>query len=85
MLPFNELKIDRAFVHKASINPSSYAILKSSADLGRRLGMNIVAEGVENQDDWDCAMSVGCDLIQGYFIARPMPGEQFLEWMQTWK
>lgn len=85
MLPFSELKIDRAFVHGAAKNPSSYAILKSSAELGRCLNMKIVAEGVENQEDWDCAAELGCDLMQGFYIARPMPGDQLSGWMQGWR
>lgn len=85
MLPYSELKIDRAFVHGAAKNPSSYAILKSSAGLGRRLGMKIVAEGVETQEDWDCAVELGCDLIQGFYVARPMPGDQLISWVQNWE
>jgi len=85
MLPFSELKIDQAFVHDAAKKPASYAIVKSSADLGRDLGMKIVAEGVETQEDWDCAAELGCDLLQGYFIARPMPGEQIPGWVRSWK
>ncbi|MBI3523723.1 MAG: EAL domain-containing response regulator [Betaproteobacteria bacterium] len=85
MLPFSELKIDQAFIHGAAKKPASYAIVKSSADLGRDLGMKIVAEGVETQEDWDCAGELGCDLIQGYFIARPMPGDQMPGWVRSWK
>lgn len=85
MLPFGELKIDRAFVHGAAKSPASYAILKSSAELGRRLGMKIVAEGVETQEDWDCAVDLGCDLIQGFYVARPMPGNQISGWKEGWK
>lgn len=85
MLPFSELKIDQVFVHGAAKNPSSYAILKSSAELGRRLDMNIVAEGVETREDWDCAAESGCDLIQGFYVARPMPGDQLSSWMQGWE
>ena len=85
MLPYSELKIDQAFVHGAAKNPSSYAIVKSSASLGRRLGMKIVAEGVENMEDWDCAVELGCDLIQGYYVAHPMPGDQIISWIKNWK
>lgn len=85
MLPYSELKIDRAFVHGAARNQSSHAILKSSAGLGRRLGMKIVAEGVESQEDWDCAVELGCDLIQGFYAARPMPGDQLTSWVQNWE
>lgn len=85
MLPYSELKIDRAFVRGAATTPSSYAILKSSAGLGQRLGMKIVAEGVETQEDWDCALESGCDLIQGFYTARPMPGDQIISWVKNWE
>lgn len=85
MVPFSELKIDRAFVHGAAKNASSHAILKSSVELAKRLGMKIVAEGVENQEDWDCVAEMECDLIQGYFVARPMPGDQLLDWLREWQ
>lgn len=85
MLPFDELKIDQVFVHGASIDPSSYAIFKSSVDLGRHLGMRIVAEGVETQSDWDCAVTLGCDLIQGFHVAKPMPGSELISWVRDWE
>lgn len=85
MVPFSELKIDRAFVHGAAENPSSYAILKSSVDLARRLKMKTVAEGVENQEDWQCVAGLDCDLIQGYFVSRPMLGERVVEWVKSWE
>ena len=84
MLPFAELKIDRAFVHDAANNASVRAILESSAALGKRLGMQIVAEGVETREEWECAATADCDLIQGFFVARPMPGDELIGWMQHW-
>lgn len=83
-VPFHELKIDQAFVHGANTNPSTYAILKSSVELAQRLDMQIVAEGVENQDDWDCAASLGIDLIQGFHVARPLPSEHLVSWIRNW-
>lgn len=85
MLPFHELKIDKAFVHGASSNMLSHSILKSSVELGRNLGMRTVAEGVESQEDWDNAVKAGVDLIQGYFVAAPMQSEQVIGWLQQWK
>lgn len=81
MLPFNELKIDRAFVNGAADDDSSRAILESSAALGKRLNMKIVAEGVETREDWECAAQAGCDLIQGFYVARPMPGAHLIDWV----
>lgn len=85
MLPFFELKIDRAFVHGSMQNSSMRAILESSAALGKRLGMQIVAEGVETLGDWACAEQAGCDLVQGFYVARPMSGDRLIDWAQSWK
>lgn len=84
MLPFSELKIDRAFVNGASNNPSIRAIQESSAALGKQLNMQIVAEGVESQADWDCVADTGCNLVQGFFVARPMPSEELIDWLENW-
>ncbi|MBI5255557.1 MAG: EAL domain-containing response regulator [Burkholderiales bacterium] len=79
--PFTELKIDRSFVHGASQRPNRRAILLSSLDMGRRLGIVTVAEGVETQADWQLLRLLGCDLAQGYLIARPMPAAELPGWV----
>lgn len=79
-IPFTELKIDRSFVHMASDNQASRAILESSIALSKKLGIQSVAEGVEDEADWNLIKSLGCDIAQGYFRARPMPPEDFLRW-----
>jgi EAL domain-containing protein (putative c-di-GMP-specific phosphodiesterase class I)/ActR/RegA family two-component response regulator len=78
--PFTELKIDRSFVFGAASDPAARAILESSAILGKRLEMLIVAEGAETQDDWDLAAGFGCDMVQGYVVAKPMPGDEVVAW-----
>ena len=50
-----------------------------------QLGMKAVAEGVEDRADWDCLRAMGCDVAQGYFIARPMPGADLLAWRAGWE
>ncbi|WP_395007353.1 EAL domain-containing protein, partial [Undibacterium sp.] len=84
-LPFTELKIDRAFVHDANKDEASKAILSSSIQLGKIFHLNIVAEGVETQQDWDFITDSGCDEVQGYFIAQAMPADQFIEWKIQWE
>ena len=84
-LPFTELKIDRAFVQGASIDPSLAVILQTAVTLGQSLGMTVVAEGVENQVDWDFLASTGCDEVQGYFVAKPMQPEDFAGWITEWQ
>ncbi len=84
-IPFTELKIDRAFVFGAARDPAARAILDSSVNLARNLSMSTVAEGVETQEDWDLVESLGVDMVQGYFIAKPMPADQFDAWLSDWK
>ncbi|MEJ6670055.1 MAG: EAL domain-containing response regulator [Pseudomonadales bacterium] len=81
--PFTELKIDRAFVNGAHAKPSAKAIFESSVDLARRLGMSSVAEGVEDEADLALCRALGVDLIQGYYIARPMFPEAVVEWARV--
>lgn len=84
-LPFTELKIDRAFVHGAVNDPASRAVLNSSIQLGKIFDLNLVAEGVETQQDWDFIAESGCGEVQGYFIAQPMPADQFIDWKIKWE
>lgn len=84
-IPFDELKIDQSFVHGAWANDTLRALFDSSLGLARQLGMEMVAEGVEDRADWDFVRKSGCVLAQGYFIAKPMPAEDLPGWIQTWK
>ena len=81
LVPFAEMKIDRAFVHRGTENARAKAILESSVELGRRLGLTVVAEGAETHEDWDMLGKVGVDLVQGYFIAKPMAAEDVQPWI----
>jgi len=84
-LPFDELKIDRSFVHHAWADETLRAMFDASLGLGKQLGMEVMAEGVEDRDDWVFVRRRGCDLAQGYFIARPMPAADLHGWMQAWQ
>jgi EAL domain-containing protein (putative c-di-GMP-specific phosphodiesterase class I)/FixJ family two-component response regulator len=84
-LPFNELKIDRGFVHRAWGNDTLSAIFDASLHMAHQIGMEVVAEGVEDRDDWGFLRRSGCDLAQGYFIARPMPAAELPAWIESWK
>ncbi len=83
-IPFNELKIDQIFVTGSAREPVLSALLESSVNIGRRLGLKTVAEGVESSEDWEVAARLGCDIAQGYFIAKPMPATELLGWYETW-
>jgi EAL domain-containing protein (putative c-di-GMP-specific phosphodiesterase class I)/DNA-binding NarL/FixJ family response regulator len=83
-ISFDELKIDRSFVHEAWRDPTTRAIYDASLALGKQLGMVVVAEGVEDAEDWSLVKRTGCDLAQGYFIARPMPAAELPGWVESW-
>ena len=84
-IPFDELKIDQSFVHRAWTVDTLRAMYDASLALARQLGMEVVAEGVEDRDDWDLLLRTGCDLAQGAFISRPMPAEDLPGWMDVWQ
>lgn len=84
LIPFSEMKIDRAFVQGAAHDPSARAILESSIALAKKLEMTIVAEGAENQEDWNLVADLGVDQVQGYFIAKPMPANELYGWAAEW-
>jgi diguanylate cyclase (GGDEF)-like protein/PAS domain S-box-containing protein len=71
--PFDKIKIDRAFVINLGHNPQSAAIIRAVIGLGHGLGMSIVAEGVETQEQLGFLADEGCDSVQGYFIGKPAP------------
>jgi EAL domain-containing protein (putative c-di-GMP-specific phosphodiesterase class I) len=72
-LPVAEVKVDRSFVARMSSEADDAAIVGSTIGLAHRLGMRVVAEGVENNETWEQLDALGCDLIQGYVLARPLP------------
>jgi len=77
MFPFDKVKIDQSFVRDMIENPQARAIIRSVIGLGRGLGMPVVAEGVETQEQLDALRAEGCDQVQGYLIARPNPISHF--------
>jgi diguanylate cyclase (GGDEF)-like protein len=79
-LPVTEIKIDRSFVTGTEGSARSAALVKSIIDLGHNLGLNVVAEGVETTETHDVLTELGCNMVQGYLLARPMPGEQLEQW-----
>ncbi len=84
-LPFDELKIDQSFVHGAWNNEKLAAMFDASLSLAKQLEMEVVAEGVEDRSDWDFVRNRGCEIAQGYFIARPMPAAALPEWIENWE
>jgi diguanylate cyclase (GGDEF)-like protein len=81
-LPVHELKIDRSFVSQMISNASDEVIVRSTIDLGRNLGLRVVAEGVEDEATWRALDALGCDAIQGYHISRPVPPDELIHWLE---
>ena len=82
-LPVSELKIDRSFVMDLPLNEDNAVLIQSAVDLGHNLGLNVVAEGVEDEATLQRLREMGCDLAQGYHIRRPAPAEALDDWMQA--
>ncbi|OOG23688.1 hypothetical protein B1C78_10400 [Thioalkalivibrio denitrificans] len=81
-LPFSEIKVDKSFVMTAMESRESRTVIRSIVDLGHGLGLRCTAEGVETREALDYVTEVGCDLAQGYFIARPLSGDKAVEWLR---
>ena len=81
-LPVDEIKIDRSFVTDMTLNRGNAVIVRSTIDLGRNLGLEVVAEGVETAECWDELMSLGCTSAQGYFFSRPLPAAELGAWLR---
>ena len=81
-MPVGQLKVDRSFVTYVSEDNDDAAIVKSVTDLGHNLGLEVIAEGVENRVTLDKLIDLGCDSVQGFFLARPMSADQTLTWLR---
>ncbi|MDQ6995752.1 MAG: bifunctional diguanylate cyclase/phosphodiesterase [Mariprofundaceae bacterium] len=83
-LKVDELKIDRSFVMGMHNNENDIVIVRAIINLAHSLGLRVVAEGAEDQGDWDVLDNLNCDRVQGYFVSRPMPVQQATDWLKTW-
>ena len=80
-LQADELKIDKSFVMGMSRNSNDAVIVRSTIELGHNLGLRMVAEGVEDAETWRLLRSLGCDVVQGYHLSRPLPPAQLTDWL----
>jgi diguanylate cyclase len=81
-LPVHELKVDRSFVSHMTSSTSDAVIVHTTVDLGRNLGLRVVAEGVEDLQTLQELDALGCDAIQGYYISRPLPADDLIHWLE---
>lgn len=84
-LPVDEIKVDRSFVSGLLERRSEAAIVRATVDLGRRLAITVTAEGVEDQETWTKLAELGCDLGQGYWLARPMDADALERWLDEFR
>jgi len=77
--PFTELKIDRSYIRNAGSDPFADKCVRASVDLGRSLGLRLVAEGVESEEDYRYAKSLDIDLIQGYYFSKALAYDEFVQ------
>jgi len=82
-LPVNEVKIDKTFVLNMATDSGDLAIVRAIVDLGRHLGLTVVAEGVESEVAYTLLREMHCDLVQGFLLSRPVPYERLETWIQA--
>ena len=80
-LPLTELKIDKSFITRMSPGSTHELITASTVDMAHRLGLRVVAEGVETAEVWSMLQSIGCDVGQGYLFRRPSSNDDFTRWL----
>ena len=78
-----KIKIDKSFVMDMGAEAKDEMIVRATIDLAHNLGLSAVAEGVESQEAWDKLQELGCDSAQGYHMGKPLPPDQFLEWVEN--
>ena len=81
-LPVETIKIDKSFVINMVKDDNDAVIVRSTIDLAHNLGLEVIAEGVENQETFDRLAALGCDAAQGYHISKPMPAEEVTRWLK---
>jgi diguanylate cyclase (GGDEF)-like protein len=81
-LPLHEIKIDRSFVEHMREDPNDAMIVTATVELGRNLGLRVVAEGVEDRETLDELARIGCDLAQGFELSEPLTASEFTRWVE---
>ena len=84
-LPIDTLKIDKEFIDDLTRDPDDEAITSTIITMGHSLGLNVIAEGVENEQQLNFLRDQGCDEIQGHWLSRPLEGDRCLEFIRGWR
>jgi EAL domain-containing protein (putative c-di-GMP-specific phosphodiesterase class I) len=80
-LPLDQLKINNDFVQDVTTDVNDAVIVETIISMARHLGLHVVAEGVENEEQMMFLMNNGCELYQGYYFSRPIPQDAFLSYL----
>jgi len=81
-LPVHAIKIDRSFIKDMIVDENDAAIVRSTIELGHKLGFTVIAEGVENKETYELLSEFGCDLAQGNYLSWPLPADELVRWLQ---
>lgn len=81
-LPVSDIKIDKSFVMEMDSDGSDAVIVRSTIDLAHNMGLDVIAEGVENEEVWNMLVNLGCDHAQGYFMCKPCKADDINEWLE---
>ena len=84
-IPLNELKIDKSFVINLATDKQNEAIVRATIELAHSLGIDVVAEGVEDEYSLRFLSGAGCEEAQGYFFSKPVPSRKLLNWLAGYK
>jgi EAL domain-containing protein (putative c-di-GMP-specific phosphodiesterase class I) len=84
-IPATELKIDKSFVQEMACSQRDRVVVQKIIEMGQELGMRVIAEGVETEEQLELLRSYGCDSAQGYLFSRPIPPNELLSWLKTYR
>jgi EAL domain-containing protein (putative c-di-GMP-specific phosphodiesterase class I)/CheY-like chemotaxis protein len=84
-IPATELKIDKSFIQEMISNDRNRIMVRKTIEMGHELGMRVVAEGVETQEQLELLHSMGCDTAQGYLFSRPLPTGEMVSWLKSYR
>jgi PAS domain S-box-containing protein len=84
-IPATELKIDRCFVQEMTNNERDLIMIQKSIEMAHCLGIQVVAEGVETEEQLDLLKGIGCDMAQGYLFSRPLPANELVNWLKIYR
>jgi len=84
-IPLHELKIDKSFIMNLADDPQNAAIVRTTIELAHNMRLDVVAEGVENEDTLRRLARLGCEQAQGYFLSKPLPPEALMQWFRDYE